>query len=113
LLKKSWLQRFERNNGEDVLQELKSKTPLMFAKRKTGLKETISIVEQEEELEKICFMENDVNISSFSHFTATQKNSFCCHFFIPPQQHTNNVLHTSSLSISCKFGLPGNVMRYI
>jgi hypothetical protein len=37
----------------------------MFAKRKTGLKETISIVRQEEELDKICFMGKE-NSSSFS-----------------------------------------------
>jgi hypothetical protein len=53
-------------NGEDLLQKLKSKTPLMFAKRKIGLKEKISIVGQEEELENICFMGKDVNSSSFS-----------------------------------------------
>jgi hypothetical protein len=66
LLKISWLQRFKSKNGEDLLQKLKSKTHLMLAKTRAGLKETISIVGQEEELDKICFMGKDVNSSSFS-----------------------------------------------
>jgi hypothetical protein len=65
LLNISWLQRFKSKNGDILLQKLKSKTPLMFAKRRAGLKETISIVGQEEELDKICFMGKDVNSYSF------------------------------------------------
>jgi hypothetical protein len=47
------LQKFESKNGEDFLKRSKSKTSLTFAKSKTGLKETISIVGQEQELDKI------------------------------------------------------------
>jgi hypothetical protein len=112
LLKISWLQRLEIKNGEDLLQTLKYKTPLMFAKRKTGLKETMSIVGQEAELDKICFMGKDVNGYSFSQ--PRRKTLYVVIISSPPpQQHTNNVLHASSLSISCKFGLPGNVTRYV
>jgi hypothetical protein len=41
LLKIFWLQRFKSKNGEVLLQKLKSKTPLMFEKRRAGLKKTL------------------------------------------------------------------------
>jgi hypothetical protein len=61
---------------------------------------------------KICFMGKYVNSSSFSQ--PRRKTLSVVIFTHPPQQqHTKNVLHASSLSISCKFGLPGNVMKYL
>jgi hypothetical protein len=63
LLKIPW---FQSKKREDFLQKLKAKTPVVFVKSKTGLKETISTVGHEEELDNIIFMGNCVTISSFS-----------------------------------------------
>jgi hypothetical protein len=69
----------------------------MFAKTKTGLKEKISIVGQEEDLDKLCFMGKDVNISSF-HSHPEKTISVVISIF--PHNNTQRIFYLPSAYLS-------------